>query len=94
MANLVYGMAGSFNPGKTAVDITRALRRNDLATVNALTANLDASEQAALCGSLAALVNAALRCCDDICQYARSHGCAELSQTSDDVLAVMALNFE
>jgi hypothetical protein len=94
MANLVYGMANSFNAGKTAVDILRSSRRNDQATVNNLTTGLDATEQAALAGALAALANAALNCLDDVCAYARSHGVPELSQSSDDVLAVMAIGLE
>jgi hypothetical protein len=77
--------------GRSAVAVVKALRAGDAQAVIDLAATLNDVERANLCGSLAALANAALTTVDAVIAYVQDAGyCGELSgHTSDQVLTNM-----
>jgi hypothetical protein len=79
--------------GRSAIAVIRAMRKGDTMAAIQLASTMDDAERGNLVGALAALANQLLNVLDDVTDYARSHGCPELTQTSDHVMAMLALGF-
>jgi hypothetical protein len=83
----------AIDAGRSAIAVLHSLRTGDHLAAVQLAATLSDVEKGNLIGALAALANQLLNSMDDVLDYARAHGCGELSQTADDAMRVLAMGF-